>query len=221
MNKIAICQPYFAPYLGYFQLINAVDVFVSYDDVNFITRGWIHRNKIKVGENEIFITIPLKEQSQHKKINEVAIDWSDRRISKFLKTINMAYNKSRNKEEVLSVLESILSPKPEFISDLAHSSLQAFCNYLNINTQIKTSSKQDYVKTNSRSGNLINICKKENLLHYINPIGGQDLYDKDEFKAQGVLLSFIQGSSSLSIIDVCMNYSKEEIENKLQDYKLI
>jgi hypothetical protein len=221
MSKIAICQPYFVPYMGYFQLINAVDVFVSYDDVNFITRGWIHRNKIKVGGKETFITIPLKNKSQHKKINEISIDWSDRRIVKLMKTIQMSYNKSKYKDEVLAILEQIFESKPDLISELALTSIMSFCRYLDIETCIKVASTETYEKTEDRVENLINICKKEEIFHYINPIGGRSLYDKDEFQSRGVKLNFIQGIGSMSIIDVCMNNSKEEVKDILKDYRLL
>lgn len=74
-KKLALCQPYFAPYLGYIQLINAVDIFVSYDDVYFIKDDWIHRNKIRVNGNEMFFHISLINQSSFKKINETLINW--------------------------------------------------------------------------------------------------------------------------------------------------
>lgn len=221
MNKIAIMQPYFAPYMGYFQLINAVDLFISYDDVNYIKRGWINKNKIKIGDNEHYITIPLKKQSQFKKINEIQIDWKNRQLLKIMKTIEIAYCKSKYKHEVLSIVEEVIDSKPDVISELALASIQGFCKYLKIDTPIKLSSVVEYEKTDDRAINLINICKKEDKSHYINSIGGQKLYDKQQFSSHGVKLNFIQGTPSLSIIDVCMNCSVEEIQKQLQDYKLL
>ena len=85
--KIAIMQPYIFPYIGYFQLINAVDTFVFYDDVKFIKRGWINRNKILVNGEESLITFPCIKVSQNKEIREIEIDLSDKQYEKILKTI--------------------------------------------------------------------------------------------------------------------------------------
>ena len=107
MKKLALCQPYFSPYLGYFQLINAVDVYVSYDDVNFIKGGWINRNRVKVNGSNMIFNIPLIKQSSFKKINETYIDWDNRGIDKFLKTINQSYNKSPHRDNVMDILDSM------------------------------------------------------------------------------------------------------------------
>ncbi len=221
MSKIAICQPYFAPYMGYYQLINAVDVFVSYDDVNFIKNGWINRNRIMVNGAERLFTIPLKSQSSFKKINETLIDWDSKHIKKFFKTLEQAYSKAEYKNEVMAVMERIFEQRPDSISGLALTSLQEFCKYLEIDTEIKVSSLEGYEKVGDRVKNLINICETENIHHYINPIGGTKLYDKEEFESYGVKLNFIQGMGSLSIIDVCMSRTKEEIQNDLDKFKLV
>lgn len=221
MNKIAICQPYFAPYIGYFQLINAVDVFVSYDDVNFINRGWINRNKIMVANNEKTFTIPLKNRSQFKKINETMIDWQNKDISKLVKTLQLNYSKAKYKDDVLDIVSKILDSKVDTISELALVSLQQFCNYLDIDTTFKVSSIERYEKTDDRVKNLVNICYAEGAHHYVNPIGGTKLYNKEEFRSHGIRLNFLEGSPSLSIIDVCMNIPKEEIKDKLTECRLI
>ena len=221
MKKLALCQPYFSPYLGYFQLINAVDVYVSYDDVNFIKGGWINRNRVKVNGSNMIFNIPLIKQSSFKKINETYIDWDNRGIDKFLKTINQSYNKSPHRDNVMDILDSIFKDKPLTIADLSLLSIKEFCKYLDIKTEIKTASTLGYDRTNDKMQNIVNICNKENALNYINPIGGTKLYDKEEFKKQNIKLNFIEGTSSLSIIDECLNNTKEEVKQKLTKYKLI
>lgn len=221
MHKIAICQPYFAPYIGYFQLINAVDVFVSYDDVNFIKGGWINRNKWVVNGEESMFSIPLRGQSPNKKINETMIDWKNKSLRKFLKTLESSYSKAKNKDDVLEIVNTILDSRAETIAQLSLLSLQHFCKYLDIGTEFKVSSIERYEKTGDRVKNLVNICYAEGARHYINPIGGTKLYDKKEFSSYGINLNFLQGSPSLSIIDVCMNIPKEEIKNKLNECRLI
>jgi hypothetical protein len=92
--KLAIMQPYIFPYIGYFQLIKAVDKFVIYDDVNFINRGWINRNRILVNGKDSLFTIPLKEASQNKLINDIDVNWDDAWKSKWLKTLEQSYKKA-------------------------------------------------------------------------------------------------------------------------------
>lgn len=221
MTKIAICQPYFAPYLGYFQLLNAVDIFVSYDDVNFIKGGWINRQRILINGKDHLFTIPLKKPSQNKKINETYIDWDSKGIKKLFKTLHMGYAKSKYKNDVLDILQDIFKKKPDTISILALESIRSFCRYLDIDINLKISSDERYKKTGDRSFDLINICKQEKATHYINPIGGIKLYNKEEFKKESIELNFLKGTGSLSIIDVCMKYPVEEIKQQLGDFKLI
>jgi predicted secreted protein len=219
--KIAICQPYFAPYLGYFQLINSVDIFVSYDDVNFIKRGWINRNNILMGGEPKLFSIPLKKASQNKLINEVYVNYDDKWVSQFMKTLDYNYKKSENFDNIMPIVENLFkNNKNKTIADLTLDSMKEFCDYLDIKTEFKVSSQLDYTKTDDKSINLINICKSESCDHYINPIGGVELYDKTFFKERGIKLNFIQGKGSLSIIDVCMNKSKEEIKESLSDFNL-
>ena len=221
MKKLALCQPYFSPYLGYFQLINAVDVYVSYDDVNFIKGGWINRNRVKVNGSNMIFNIPLIKQSSFKKINETYIDWDNKGINKFLKTIKQSYNKSPHRDSVINILNSIFKDKPLTIAELSLLSIKEFCKYLDIKTEIKTASTLGYNRTNDKVQNIVNICNKENASHYINPIGGTELYNKEEFIKQNIKLNFIEGTSSLSIIDECLNNTKEEVKKKLTNYKLI
>jgi hypothetical protein len=221
MKKLALCQPYFAPYMGYFQLINEVDVFVSYDDVNFIKGGWIHRNKLIVNNREKLIGIPLIKQSSFKKINETEVNWDIDNIDKLMKTIEQSYSKSPYLNDVLGILEKVFEDKPEKISELALKSIIGFCDYLDIDTEIKVASEIGYERTDDRVLNIVNICKNQNSEHYINPIGGTKLYDKTEFKNHGIKLNFIEGLGSLSIIDVCLTKPKEEIKEELNKFKLI
>ena len=149
------------------------------------------------------------------------IDWDNREIYKFVKNLEHSYSKRPFFNETMEIVYSILGEKHKFISDLSLSSLIKFCNYLDINTIFKNSSDLEYEKTNDRSQNLINICINQGCNHYINPIGGLDLYNKKFFSNRGIKLNFLKGKSSLSIIDVCMNNSAEEIREYLGDFRLI
>ena len=234
--KLAIMQPYFFPYIGYFQLIQAVDKFVFYDDVNFIKQGWINRNRILLNNKDFLFSIPLEQISSNKKINETKISkkYFEKWLTKFYKTINSAYNKAAYFNDTLSLLEKTFEIKHATISELAIESITNVCNYLGVEKEFEVSSKL-YQETFglSKSGRLIEICKKNNTKQYINPIGGQAIYTKEEFAKSGIKLSFLQSNNirynqfgnkfvpGLSIIDILMFNSVDEIKEMLSKYKLI
>ncbi len=130
-NKIAIMQPYFFPYIGYFQLINAVDTFVIYDDVNYIKKGWINRNNIVINGEQKLFTISLSKASQNKMINE--IDISDDFI-KFIKMLEMSYSKAPYYEQTMNVINKIISFENKKLSTFIHNSIKILVDYLNIKT---------------------------------------------------------------------------------------
>ena len=225
-------QPYFFPYIGYWQLINAVDVFVLYDDVNFIKKGWINRNNILLNKSEHLITIPLLNVSQNKHINECMVSDDYKAIDNIIKTINLAYKKAPYYNLVFPYIEEIIKTKGS-ISDLVLKSVLWIKEYLGLNTEIILSSSID--KNNELKGQdkIIEIVKKLNGNHYINAIGGQELYDKEIFNNNGIKLNFIKMKEikykqfnnefvpNLSIIDVLMFNSPEKIREMLDDYQLI
>lgn len=231
-KKIAIMQPYFFPYIGYWQLISAVDIFVLYDDVNYIKKGWINRNNILLNKSKHLITIPLLNVSQNKHINECIISDDDKIINNIIKTINLAYRKAPYYNLVFPTLEKIIKTKGS-ISDLVLKSVLWIKEYLNIDTEIILSSSIG--KNNELKGQdkIIEIVKKLNGNHYINAIGGQELYDKEIFNNNEIKLNFIKMKEikykqfnnefvpNLSFIDVLMFNSPEEIKRMLNDYELI
>lgn len=219
--KIAIMQPYFCPYLGYFQLVNAVDKFVFYDDVAYIKGGWINRNKITSNGKEFLFTIPLVAASSYKLIKDTEVNWQVKDMDKLMKNIASSYRKATNYAAVMQVLEQIISDEPATIGLLAGRSVEAFSDYLGLQTKFSYSSEGNYTKTDNRVENLINIIKAEQGDEYINPIGGMELYSKAEFSQYDVSLFFLKGKPSLSIIDVCMHCSVSSIRSQLHQYELI
>lgn len=215
--KIAIMQPYFCPYMGYFQLIDAVDTFVFYDDVQYIKRGYINRNTLK---NDLKFTVPVSNASTKRKIYEVKINWENKFFHKFKKTIYHLYSEFESYAEVANMLNELFDARPKTISDLAINSVKMFSKHLGIQTTFLKSSEIDYLKTDDRSLNLINICKSQFCNHYINSIGGRELYDKNFFESHKIQLNFIRTKPSLSIIDVCMNTSRPCLKKTLNNYHL-
>ena len=114
-NSVAVMQPYVFPFIGYFQLINSVDHFVFYDDVNFMKKGWINRNRIVINKNDFQFTISLEKISQFRKIKEIKV-LSD---NKLLKRIEQAYKKAPYFDEVYPLLKNILEIQSESIAHLA------------------------------------------------------------------------------------------------------
>ncbi len=227
-------QPYFFPYIGYFQMINAVDSFVFYNDVNYINRGWINRNKIFSNNKELLFTLPLKEASQNKLIKDIEIAALDKWRTKFLKTLHLSYFKAPFFEEVCSIIKPCLDSNDGNLSSVAMNSVIQVSNYLKLNTVFEVSSEK-YADTKGldKALRLIEICKRNNTTTYINAIGGSDLYDKSFFKQHEIELAFIKPNPIsynqfkndfvpwLSIIDVLMFNSVEEVKIMLDNYELI
>lgn len=235
MNKVAVMQPYIFPYIGYFQLIDAVDHFVFYDDVDYIKGGWVNRNRILINKKENLFTIPLNKASSFKHINEIELHpilypkW----VKKFLKSIEQAYKKSPNYEKVFPLIRNILSSKHDTISSLAIHSITSLLDYLDYDRKIYRSSVHfSETKNLGRADRLVEICKMLDSNQYINVSGGRDLYDKEYFKGRKIDLYFLDHGlskydqqiegfvSGLSIIDILMHNSVLETKKLINNYNL-
>jgi WbqC-like protein family. len=228
--KLGIMQPYFMPYIGYFQLIKAVEIYVVLDDVNYINRGWLNRNNILVNGVKNLFTIKLKGATQNKLINEIEIEDD---FLKLVKTIKINYGKAPFYKDVILLVERILSYKNKGLSEFVINSLKEIISYLHIDTQILISSKLEKDCSLKCQDRILNICSALGADVFINAIGGQKLYDKAEFASCGVDLKFIQTElvpykqlknefiPFLSILDVMMFNSVEEVNVMLDKYDLI
>ena len=236
--KLAIMQPYLFPYIGYFQLIHAADLFVLYDDVNFRKQSWINRNKILLNGKDYTFTIPCRGVSSNKLINEVELDKTKDFALNFFKLIHHGYEKKAPfYEETLVVLKKIFNrPEQYTIADLNYSSIIHICEYLDIQTEIKVASEAAPKTKNLKGTNRIySICKAYNALTYLNAQGGTELYNKTDFSKEGLKLHFIIPKTNeleysqlntteftpwLSIIDVLMNNSKAQCQKMLNSFSL-
>lgn len=228
--KVAIMQPYFFPYIGYFSLIKVVDLFIFYDDVNYIKGGWVNRNRILINSEAKYLTLNVKNGSPHKLINEIEFD--DNR-QKLLKTIEQNYKKAPYFKQVWPLLETNLKLKTTSLADIAINSVRSVTNYLGMKTKFEISSVS-YPETKGleRSERLKQICRKTHADTYINAIGGIDLYDKNDFLKNHINLQFLKPQllqykqyketfiPGLSIIDVLMFNSIEDINKMLDQYQL-
>ena len=186
MPNIAIMQPYVLPYIGYFQLVAAVDKFVFYNDVNFIKKGWIHRNRILLNGHDYLFTISCSEVSQNKRICDTKLAFDLKEKNRLLLTITQAYKKAPFFEAVFPILEKILLKEYAFIDEMAIKSVKEVSIYLNLNTSFEESKNRYGNEELKKADRLIDICLKEKITSYINPSGGQEIYTHDYFKERGV-----------------------------------
>ncbi len=233
MMRIGIMQPYFFPYIGYWQLISAVDKYVVFDDVNFINRGWINRNRILINNSEAYFNVPIIGASQNKLIMDINVRNDDKEINTNLKRISMSYKKTPYFEETYPLIEEILTSKIPTLGNYNYYLIQKVCNHLDINTNIVLSSEIN--KNNDLKGEekIINICKIMGADIYINAVGGRELYHKDRFDKEGITLYFLKTDDieyvqfgtdftpRLSIIDVLMFNGREVTKSFLKRYTLI
>jgi len=230
---IGIIQPYFFPYIGYFQLINACDKFILFDDVSYIKKGWINRNHFLINKQKKLFTLPLKKVSQNKLINTIEIFDSNKSINLFLKMLYLNYKKAPYFNQVNDLLTEIFNTNAKKLSILLEHSIKCLVNYMEIDTKIiPTSSIYNNSKLKGTT-RIIDICKKENADLYINPISGKELYSKETFQNTGLELKFIkptfdeykqfdnQFHNGLSIIDVLMFNPKQQVSKYLNNYQLI
>ncbi len=228
-------QPYFLPYIGYFQLLSLVDTFIFYDDVNFIKQGYVNSNQIPTNNIPIKFTIPLKNQSSFERIKDTYINTElyEKWKNKFIKTIDLNYAKAANFQEIKPLLIQMLDiqSKSEFsIATLAKKSVILSSKFMGIETKIIQSSAK-FNNSNLKSENrVIDICKQIGAKEYINPIGGIKLYNTQTFDKENIKLSFLKTNLTLntnenqnfySIIDDLMKLSKDELQKKLDSFKLI
>jgi hypothetical protein len=232
--KTAIMQPYFLPYIGYFQLINAVDTFIILDDVNLIKRGWINRNQILLNNKAYLFSIPLEKSSQNKLINQTYISFSEKDREKLLKTIQLAYKKAPMFNKIYAFIESIINFNEIDLTKFIINSILKITDFLNIKTQFLISSKIEIDNLLKSEEKIIELCKKVNTTTYINLSGGKELYCRDNFKKADINLKFIEPKlesiiykqyndafiPSLSFLDIMMFNDNEKINNFLQQYSL-
>lgn len=233
--KLAIMQPYLFPYIGYFQLMNAVDEFVLYDNIEFTKKGWINRNRILVNGKAEYFTLPLKKGSDYLNIDQrkIADTFSAEKI-KLLRRMSEAYRKAPYFETVFPGIQNLINSGEENLFRFTQRSIEVVCKYLDITTKIIISSTLPIDHGLKAQDKVLAICKALNATRYINPIGGLELYNKDEFKNEGIDLQFLQTGNisydqfesafvpALSIIDVMMFNSKEKIKEYLNaDFTLL
>jgi hypothetical protein len=254
--KLAIMQPYFFPYIGYYQAISAVDKYILYDQLNYIKDKYMNRNRILVVNGKpTYFNVCIKEKSSFTKIADVEISYEKKWRKNILLSLYMNYKRSTYFNEVYPVVENVINTDTNLLTTLNARSVIDICKYLDINTEIitdvhgylelelKLSGTDEEVaryfpyaafdNLERKVVRVIEICKREEADVFVNAIGGQALYSKDEFAHQNISLFFIKTDDitysqrstvffpNLSIIDVLMNCGKDKTNELIQQYKLV
>lgn len=231
-------QPYFLPYIGYFQLINYVDEFIFFDNVNFIKKGFINRNNILFHGQAKRFTIPLKGASQNKLINKLEVNDLDLFRNAFFRQLQYSYSAAPNYENVKLLIQNIFYKiNTNLISELAEKSIIEVSNYLGIKTQFSKSSDliKNFPKGFSAEEKILFVLSKKSCNEYINPINGAFLYSNENFKKMNIDLKFFKMTEviypqldscnfvpDLSIIDILMFMDRGQIFDVfLKKFKLV
>ena len=231
--KIAIMQPYFLPYIGYFQLMSSVDEFLILDDVNYIQRGWINRNRILLDGKEKYIIKPIRGASQNKRINELQFVDDPVYSENMMRTISYAFRKSFFYPELKGpVRDILLNPEPG-VTDYLEYSLKRLCGILGIRVKIsRASAYRGQINARGQEG-IIELCRILGCDSYYNAIGGIKLYDKKRFSAEGIKLGFVKTnfekmktisrSSCLdfSILEIMADHEIDRVKDLLTCFDII
>ncbi len=213
--RLALMQPYFLPYVGYFQLIGAVDEFIIYDRIKYTKKGWINRNRMLRNGEDVMFSIPLKAASDQSTIvqRELA-DAFDR--SSLLKQFEGAYRRAPFFVQTFPLVQQIVSHDASNLFTYLHHSLVSVCRHLGLTTKIRVSSTIEIDSSLKNQEMVLAFCEAAGARTYVNAIGGVELYSRDAFKARGIDLQFIRAKPFeyaqfgqpfvpwLSILDVLM-----------------
>jgi hypothetical protein len=230
--KIGIMQPYFLPYIGYFQLIKSVDVFVVYDNIKYTKKGWINRNRMLQNGKDVVFSLPLKNGSDSLDVceRELAPDFNrDRLLNQF----RGAYQRAPYFEQSFHLFEQIVRFEDKNLFRFLHNSIVVICKHLDIDTEIRVSSE---IAINHRLKNqdrVLALCEELGASTYVNAIGGMELYSKEAFLNRGIELKFIKSKPfeyaqfgngfvpGLSILDVLMFNSVKALQEQLLGFDLV
>lgn len=226
-------QPYFLPYIGYFQLIAEVDKFILLDDVAFIKRGWINRNRILVNGQVQYITFPVVDASQNRMISKHELMQDDGWKLRIEKTITMAYSKAPQFNRFMAVFKDILYHEAPNLSAYILYSLDQLCHYMNLKSASFAYASDFGTRQLNGQERILDICQKSSAIVYCNLPGGKSLYSSEAFSESGIHLCFLTPEQKnylqqkvkefipgLSIIDLLMNCDVQEVNEQLKCYRV-
>lgn len=231
--KLAIMQPYFLPYIGYFQLIRSADVFIVYDNIKYTKKGWINRNRMLQNGQDVMFSLPLKKDADSLDVRERSLA-ADFDRTKLLRQLAGAYQRAPHFAQTFPLIEHIVRYEASNLFGFLHHSITRTCEHLGITTEIRISSTVPIDHSLASQDKVLALCQSVGARTYINTIGGMELYAKEAFSARGLDLQFIKskpleypqfGDSFvpwLSIVDVLMFNSLDTVRDHIgANYDLI
>lgn len=231
--RVAIMQPYFLPYIGYFQLIAAVDQFIVYDNIKYTKKGWINRNRMLRNGKDVMFSLPLKSDSDFLDIRERELA-ADFNRDKLLNQVKEAYRRAPCFEQIFPLIEQIVRHEEANLFGYLHHSIVRVCEYLGIATKIRISSAIPIDHELQGQDKVLALCAAVGADIYVNAIGGMELYSKEAFREKGIALKFIKSKPFqykqfgdafvpwLSILDVMMFNPLDTIQSCIvSKYELI
>jgi WbqC-like protein family len=234
-RSLAVMQPYFFPYLGYFQLLAHVDVFVVFDDTQYVKRSWINRNRILEQGAAAYVTLPVATGSQRQLICDKRLHEPRYHSRKLLERIRHAYHAAPHFDSVSAFLEPLFPGDDETVASFNVRVLRALQQLLGLRTRLVLASERAYLRSGTAQERIIRICLEEGGTRYVNPIRARSLglYDQAVFNAAGLELSYLSTNadvrynqnggpfvSDLSIIDVLMFNSPAQTRELLDQFVL-
>lgn len=220
MKKVAILQSNYIPWKGYFDLINSVDEFILFDDMQYTRRDWRNRNKIKTANGLIWLTIPVQVKGKYyQKIKDTEIsdvDWQE----DHWKSITCNYNRSKYFQDYKDIFESLyLNYQEKHLSQINYQFIVNICKILGISTKISWS--MDYTITEGKTERLVSLCKQAEATEYISGPAAKEYIDDDLFKQENIKLSYVDYSGypeyhqlfppfehGVSVVDLIFNEGK-------------
>lgn len=226
---VAIMQPYFFPYIGYFQLMRAVDVFIFYDTVQYIKHGWINRNQIQLRGRPAWLTLPVAKASWRLPVNQrhYLLGEGANQIKRKLRSAYPDRTCSTEAKQIDRLLDYQISNVATFNSN----ALRCLAEMLGINCKFMMASELANLDHLRGQEKVIELCRLVGATHYVNPIGGISLYSAADFQSNRISLSFLRttspmtelrdGPRHLSIIDGLMRHGRTAYSAHLDQYTLL
>ena len=233
-NRVAIMQPYFLPYLGYWQLMGFVDRFVVYDDIQFTKKGWIHRNRYLNNGSDQMFTLPLKKDSDYLDVvdRRLTDSWDVEKI-KLRRRIEGAYDKSPHFHEAMPIFNECIEYEGSNLFDFIFGSIKIIRESLDVGTQLLVSSELGETKHLKGQERVLEICRSLGATEYVNPIGGYELYDRNVFAQEGVELRFHKIGDvaynqmqrdflpNLSVLDILMFSGVDGVKKEMGNFEIL
>ena len=232
-RTIAVMQPYLFPYLGYFQLIAAADVFVLGDDLQYVRSGWVNRNRILQSDQARLVTFPLKKDRFQLQINQRQLcDYFSEEAERLIHLIAEAYAEAPYFAQVMPLIERLIRFPQQNVALYAEHAIREICTFLQIETPIMRSSDLILGHPADKQERVTRIAHTFEADTFMTPQGGSVIYDRDRFARNGLKVRFFRMDAvdypqfgapfvaNLSIIDVLMFNCVEQVQQRLTQFQL-